>query len=79
MQFSLDWKISTKKKKVDLDEMDNLDTLKKLVSTLRTFSILISIGLDCRDPQAYIYVISKLTQFWYKKIERRHFQIRVKK
>ncbi len=43
---SLDWKISTEKKKV------NLDNLKKLVSTRRTFSISISIGLDCRDPQA---------------------------
>jgi hypothetical protein len=31
--------------------MDNLDTLKKLVSTRRTFSISISTGLDCRDPQ----------------------------
>jgi len=28
--------------------MDNLNTLKKLVSTLRIISI--SIGLDCRDP-----------------------------
>jgi hypothetical protein len=57
MQISLDWKIlilkiSTEKKKVDLDVMDNLDTLQKLVSTLRTFSISISIGLDCRDPHA---------------------------
>ncbi len=33
--------------------MDNLDTLKKLISTRRTFSISISIGLDCRDPQGY--------------------------
>ncbi len=31
--------------------MDNLDTLKMLVSTQRTFSISISTGLDCRDPQ----------------------------
>jgi hypothetical protein len=41
-----------RKKKVDLDVMDNLDTSKKLVSTRRTFSISISIGLDCGDHQA---------------------------
>jgi hypothetical protein len=34
--------------------MDNLDTLKKLVSTRRTFSISILTGLDCREPQGYI-------------------------
>ena len=46
-------KISTEKKKVDLDVMDNLDGFQKLVSTQWTFSILISIliGLDPRDPQ----------------------------
>ncbi len=54
-QPSLDWKvlilkISTEKKKVDLDMMDILDGFQKLVSTRRTFSI--SIGLDCRDPHA---------------------------
>jgi hypothetical protein len=39
-----------------LDSRENLDTSKKLVSTLRTFSISISIsiGLDCRDPHAYL-------------------------
>ena len=37
-------------KKMDLDVMDNLDDLKKLVSTRWTFSI--SIGLERRDPQA---------------------------
>ncbi len=52
---SLDWKIlilkiSTEKKKVDLDRWENLNNSKKLVLTRRTFSI--SIGLDCRDPQA---------------------------
>ncbi len=36
--------------------MDNLDTLKKLVSTRRTFSI--STGLDCRDHQGYLIFIS---------------------
>ncbi len=41
-----------RKKKFCLDRWENLDTLKKLVLTLRTFSISISIGLDCRDPQA---------------------------
>jgi hypothetical protein len=54
-QPSLDWKvsilkISTEKKKVDLDMMEILDGFQKLVSTRRTFSI--SIGLDCQDPQA---------------------------
>jgi hypothetical protein len=42
--------LDQEKKKVDLDRRENLDNLKKLVSTRRTFSI--SIGLDCRDPQA---------------------------
>ncbi len=49
---SLDFKISTKKKKYYLDRRENHDTLKKLVSKLRTVSILISIGLNCRNPQA---------------------------
>ncbi len=44
---NLDWD----KKKVDLDMKDNLNGFQKLVSTQWTFSILISIGLDCRDPQ----------------------------
>ena len=52
---SLNFKnLDREKKKVDLDVMDNLDTLKKLVSTRRTFSISISTGLDCRDPQGYV-------------------------
>jgi hypothetical protein len=49
---NLDFKnLDREKKKVDLDRRENLDNLKKLVSTRRTFSISISIGLDCRDPQ----------------------------
>jgi hypothetical protein len=48
---NLDFKnLDREKLKVHLDVMDNLDTSKKLVSTRRTFSI--SIGLNCRDPQA---------------------------
>ncbi len=48
---SLDFKnLDREKKKFGLDRRENLDTLKKLVLTLRTFSI--SIGLNCRDPQA---------------------------
>jgi hypothetical protein len=43
-------KISTEKKKDDLDPRENLNTLKKLVSTRRTFSI--SIGLNCREHQS---------------------------
>ncbi len=35
-----------------LDSMDNLDKFQNFVSILRTIFILISIGLDCRDPQA---------------------------
>ncbi len=41
--------------------MDNLDGFQKLVSTRWTFSISISIGLERRDPQAYIF--SKILQF----------------
>ncbi len=40
-----------------LDCRENLDSLKKDISTLRTFLMSISIGLDCRDPQAYIIII----------------------
>ncbi len=50
---NLDFKnLDREKKKVDLDVMEILDGFQKLVSTRRT--ILISIGLDCRDPQGYI-------------------------
>ena len=38
-------------KNLDQEKKVNLDTLKKLVSTRRTFSISILIGLVCRDPQ----------------------------
>ncbi len=49
---NLDFKnLDRDKKKVDLDMKDNLDGFQKLVSTRWTFSILISIGLDRRDPQ----------------------------
>ena len=34
---------------------DNLDGFQKLVSTQWTFSILIWIGLDRRDPQPYSF------------------------
>ena len=44
---NLDFKnLDREKKKVYLDRRENLDNLKKLVSTRRTFSISISIGLD---------------------------------
>ncbi len=50
---SLNFKnLDREKQKVDLDMMDILDGFQKLVSTQRTFSISISIGLDCRDHQA---------------------------
>jgi hypothetical protein len=51
---SLDFKnLDREKKNSGLDMMDNLDGFQKLVSTRRTFSISISIGLDCQDPQPY--------------------------
>jgi hypothetical protein len=46
--------------KVDLDVKDNLDRFQKLILTRWTFSISISIGLDCRDPQGYIIWIKKV-------------------
>jgi hypothetical protein len=51
---SLDFKnLDREKKNSGLDMMDNLDGFQKLVSTRRTFSISILIGLNCRDPHAY--------------------------
>ncbi len=51
---SLDFNnLNCEKIKTGLDSKDNLDKFQKLVSPLRTLSILISIGLDCWDPQAY--------------------------
>jgi hypothetical protein len=52
--------------------MDILDGFQKLVSTQRTISISISIGLDCRDPQELFEIISssdnyqnaRLTELW---------------
>ncbi len=38
--------------------MDILDGFQKLVSTRRTISISISIGLDCRDPQGQLFCIN---------------------
>ncbi len=50
---SLDFKnLDRDKIKVNLDIKDNLDRFQKFVSTRWTFSISISIGLDCRDHQA---------------------------
>ncbi len=55
---NLDFKnLDREKKKVDLNVMDILDSFQKLVSTRRTISISISIGLDCRDPQGYFLAI----------------------
>ncbi len=54
---SLDSKVSilkmlTETKKLScLDSKNNLDNFQKLILTDR--EILISIGLDCQDPQAY--------------------------
>jgi hypothetical protein len=52
---SLDFKnLDQELKNFGLDMMDNLDRFQKLILTDWEISILISIGLDCRDPQAYI-------------------------
>jgi hypothetical protein len=40
--------------------MDILDGFQKLVSTQRTFSFSILIGLDCRDPHAYKILVKKI-------------------
>jgi hypothetical protein len=49
---SLNFKnLDREKNNSGLDMMDNFDGFQKLVSTRRMFSISISIGLDCRDPQ----------------------------
>ena len=49
---SLDFKnLDRDKMKVDLDRRENLDGFQKLVSTLRTFSISISICLDVETPK----------------------------
>ncbi len=52
--------------------MDNLDRFQKLVLTQWTFSISISIGLERRDPQAYVrhffwerYFLQKLFQLHF--------------
>ncbi len=47
---SLNLKNLDQEKKLYLDTKDILDSFQKVVSTLRTISILIS--LDCWDPQA---------------------------
>jgi hypothetical protein len=53
---SLDFKnLDRDKMKVDLDRRENLDGFQKLVSTLRTFSISISICLDVETPKLNNY------------------------
>ena len=53
---SLDFKnLDRDKMKVDLDRRENLDGFQKLVSTLRTFSISISICLDVETTKARFY------------------------
>ncbi len=61
---SLDFKnLNQELKNFGLDILDNLDRFQKLIST--DWEISISIGLDCRDPQAYI-VLFVLTKFCYQ-------------
>jgi hypothetical protein len=61
--------------KVDLDMMDILDGFQKLVSTWRTFSISISIGLNCWDPQGY-YNTMQLVLKWSHYICDRNKMVR---
>ena len=56
---SHDFKNLDREKKVGLDCQENLGTLKKLVSTDQDVSILIA--LDCRDPQAKIFLQIQMT------------------
>jgi len=59
---NLDFKnLDREKKKVDLDRRENLDNLKKLVSTRRTFSISISICLDVETTNLTLNLFEKLT------------------
>ena len=55
---NLDFKnLDREKKKVDLDRRENLDNLKKFVSTRRTFSISISICLDVETTNLIYYMM----------------------
>jgi hypothetical protein len=55
---NLDFKnLDREKKKVDLDRRENLDNLKKFVSTRRTFSISISICLDVETTNLNLIVL----------------------
>jgi len=49
--------------KVDLDRRENLDGFQKLVSTLRTFSISISIGLDVETTGLRYFTINTFLLF----------------
>ena len=62
MMKSLGLKNLDQEKKVNLDCWENFYTFKKLVSTLRTFLISISIGLDYWVPQAYVKHSKKLSK-----------------
>ena len=61
---NLDFKnLDREKKKVDLDRRENLDGFQKLVSTLRTFSISISICLDVETTRLIQYTMIILEFF----------------
>jgi hypothetical protein len=49
---SLDENLDAAKSRLKSLYLKNLDKKKIVVSTLRTVSISISIGIDCQDPQA---------------------------
>ncbi len=53
---------------------DNLDGFQKLVSTRWTFSISISIGLDRRDPQPYLYLIMLFKQLLHLSMSTSTFE-----
>ncbi len=79
---------SRRQKKVSLDRRENLDGFQKLVSTRRTFSISISIGLDVETTRlshfCYFYFLRSLMQFkccesnYAKDVTRNrlHFEVR---
>jgi hypothetical protein len=69
MQINLDREI----KKFGLDTMYNLDRFQKLILTDREILILISIGLDCQDHQAYIFYIGYLKFYEAKFLEKMAF------
>jgi hypothetical protein len=67
---SLDFKnLDRDKMKLNLDRRENLNGFQKLVSTLRTFSISISIGLDVETTR-----LTKMTNLLSLQLSERNFE-----